>query len=122
MKLYTIPQAAEFLLIKESTLRNLIKAHRISFVKGRPNRLLERHLTDYLLSQEVLCEENQSSSSSETNPETSSPPIGTSDITMDEVNVRLRAVESARKTMKPRSSFIHGASKGNAQPQGSQIG
>ncbi len=121
MKLYTEPEAAEFLKIEKSTLLNLRKRHKVGFIKGRPVRYLERHLIDYLLSQEVICVESQNSSSLEIEQEISNPLIGTSNITMEEVNASLLGVSLARKTMKPMSRLPHLPSNGNAQHHGSRI-
>lgn len=69
-----------------------------------------------------ICAENQGSTSSETNAEISSLKTGISSISSEDIlAVKLRAVESARKTMRQRPSSIHGALSASAQSQGSRI-
>lgn len=123
MKLYTEAEAAEYLMINEVTLRNLKNRRKIGFIKGRPARYLERHLTAYLLSREVSpCEESLHSSSLSTEAGTLNPLAGTSSISMeDAVNASLLGVSLARKTMRPTSRLPHLHSNGNAQQHENRI-
>jgi len=120
MKLYTEPEAADFLKIQEATLHNLRRRHKIGFIKGRPTRYLERHLTDYLLSQEVTCAASQNSLSSPTTAETLNPPTGISNITKDDLSASLLGVSLARKTMKRTSRLPASHSNGRGHNQRSQ--
>src|SRR5258708_2905292 len=111
--LLTESEAARFLRKDEETLRNLRRRHKIGYVRGRPATYTMTHLLDYIKQNEVKpCVVSQHSSNSVIKVETSNPLIGTSSITSeDAVAVALRAVKSARKTMRHSSSSIHGFSK-----------
>ncbi len=69
-----------------------------------------------------VCAVSQGSTSSQTKQENSFPTIGTSSISSEGIrDVKLRAVESARKTMRPKSSSIPGALSAKGQLQESRI-
>lgn len=69
----------------------------------------------------AVCAASQGSTSSQTKQEPSSPITGTSSTSSEAIlAVKLRAVESARKTMRPRHSSIPGALSGKNQPSETQ--
>jgi hypothetical protein len=112
-------EAAKILRKDVKTLCNLVRRRKIGYYKGRPITFSLEHIAAYKKSIEVKpCVESQSSSSSEGQPENSNPPAGTLPImTESEAAAVQRAVKSARKTMKPKSSLRTLSLKESAPPE-----
>lgn len=121
-KLYSEAEAAPLILLTEKQLKRKRVDGKISCTKMKRGvyGYTEAHLIEYRLANEVKrCAENPNLSGSNALTEASNPPAGISSImTESEAELRQRAVASARKTMKPRSSSPSGFSNGNAlQPE-----